>query len=66
MGVWNKILAALRLGAVIAGAQGVTVKGVPIGKIAEEAEKDGAAIKSSVDRIKAARDKKAAGPRPVK
>lgn len=64
MAWYHKLLSALRLGAVIAETQGVKVKGVPIGKIAEEAEKDGEAIKSSVERIKAARKK--SGLRPVK
>lgn len=59
MGKWAKLLGYLRLGASIAEAQGVKVKGVPIGKIAEEAEKDGAAIVGSVRSIKDARKKPA-------
>jgi hypothetical protein len=52
MSKWGKLLGYLRLGAAIAEAEGVKVKGVPIGKIAEEAEKDGAVIAGSVKQFK--------------
>lgn len=44
MSKWGKLLGWLRIGAALAGAKGVTVKGIPIQTIAEEAEKAGAAI----------------------
>jgi hypothetical protein len=64
MGFWSKFLGWARLGATVAGASGAKVKGVPVSVIAEEAEKDGAAIADSVQRIKAV--SKASGKQPSK
>lgn len=50
-GFWKKVLAAARLGAIVAGR--VPVKGTTIGAIAEEAEKDGEVIAGSVRKLKA-------------
>lgn len=47
MGWKSKLLGVLRFGAALAGAKGLTVKGVPIAVIAEEAEKAVAATKAS-------------------
>lgn len=60
MGFWRRVLNAARLGAVIAGAQGVKIKGVPIGTIADEAEREGAHIKDSVERMRKEGKKKPA------
>lgn len=56
MGFWKRLLAGARLGAMIAGR--VPIKGVPIEQIAEEAEKDGAAIAGSVRKLKAVKKPK--------
>jgi hypothetical protein len=53
MSKWAKLLGFLRLGAAVAGATGVKVKGVPISVIAEEAEKAGAAIHGAKPKKKA-------------
>ena len=52
-GFWQKVLAVARVGAMVSGR--VPIKGVPIEQIAEEAEKDGAAIVASTRRLKAVR-----------
>lgn len=61
MSKWSKLLTFLRLGGVVAAAQGVKVKGIPIETIQDEAEKVGSEVVSSVKRIKDAKKKPASG-----
>lgn len=52
MGFWKKLLTGLRLGGAIAEAQGVKVKGIPIGKIQDVAEREGQHIADAVKDMK--------------
>lgn len=54
MSKWGKLGGLLQLGATIAGAFGLKIKGIPIGTIASEAE----TVVGSVKRVKAAKPPK--------
>lgn len=61
MGFWKNLLKGLRIGAAVAGAHGVKVKGVPIEDIAAVAEREGAHVADAVKDAKAKRPKPSPG-----